>query len=415
MPRIIPFISRRLSRALLSASSPQTTSGKTKIGVGSRVATFSIALSVAVVTIAMAISAGFRSSISEKVTLMTADITLENRDLYQGAMLPIAADSQIITEISDIQGVRYAYPETRRSATISDTSSLYGLMLRGVDHNFPTPQIAPYITHGTFPNFDTLDRTALVLPQKIAADLNLNIGDRVELTYFGILPLKIPFTLAATFTSDMEEIDKTMAFANIAYINQLAAIEPHYADLIRVVKEPSANINTLQNAIDEQFGGYGIIQTTAADDYPQIFDWLAMLDNNVSLLLVIMLVVAGVNMVSAVLIVILENTKTIGLLKSLGMRQIHIRILFLQIALKLCFKGFLYGLALAMVLLTVQKYFALVRLDPASYMVAAVPVTFDFGSLFIVNGALLVGIVLFTILPTYIINRLSPSEALKFS
>lgn len=410
MSLITTFISRRLAHSLLG-----TTSQKRKMGIGSRVAIFSIALSVAVVTIAMAISAGFRSAISDKVTLMTADVTLENRDLYQGVFLPMEVGEDVVYELSSIDGVQYAYPETRRSATVSDTSLLYGLMLRGVDHNFPFEQIEPYITSGTFPLFNSINRTALVLPHKVASALNLSIGDRVEMTYFGTLPITISFVLSATFTTDMEEIDKSMAFANIHYINSLAGLDDTQADVVRIVKQPNADIVDLQNSLDEEFGGYGIIQTTAMDDYPQIFDWLAMLDNNVSLLLMIMLVVAGVNMVSAVLIVILENTQTIGLLKSLGMQQQTIRMIFLQTSFRLCFKGFLYGALISVGLLLVQQLFAPLRLDPASYMVSAVPVAFDWAGLLLVNGALFLGILFFTVLPTYIINKLSPSEALKFS
>lgn len=120
-------------------------------------------------------------------------------------------------------------------------------------------------------------------------------------------------------------------------------------------------------------------------------------------------------MVSAVLIVILENTQTIGLLKSLGMQQRDIRIVFLRTSLRLCVMGFVWGLLVAMILLGLQKYFEPLTLDPASYMVAAVPVAFDLWNIVIVNGALFVGILVFTMLPTFIINKLSPSEALKFS
>lgn len=384
--------------------------------IGSSIATASIAISIVVMTIALAVVGGFRSSISDKITLLAGDyslVTLNPDNYTEYISTPI--DSDLVSQIRSVPDVGYLFAEVTRSAVVRDSANIFGLQLRGVDGGYPSELVAPYLTQGNFPDFDLqTSQTSIVLPLPVAQRLKLEIGDPIEIIFFGVIPLKMTFTLAATIQTGMEEIDKSLAFVSRSHLATISAMGEDYVDNYRIIASPAADIEQLASALDEQLGGDGMQIRISSDDYPHVFDWLEMLDNNVQLLLIIMLCVAGINMISAVLIIILENTRMVGVLKSMGMKNRTIQQIFIISTARITFKGLIFGLVVGVGLCLAQQYSGVVTLDSASYMVSTVPIALDFFQLTVLTVGTFVCLTLLTFIPTFIIYRLSPAKTIKF-
>lgn len=384
--------------------------------IGSSIATASIAISIVVMTIALAVVGGFRSSISDKITLLAGDyslVTLNPDNYTEYISTPI--DSDLVSQIRSVPDVGYLFAEVTRSAVVRDSANIFGLQLRGVDGGYPSELVAPYLTQGHFPDFDLqTSQTSIVLPLPVAQRLKLEIGDPIEIIFFGVIPLKMTFTLAATIQTGMEEIDKSLAFVSRSHLATISAMGEDYVDNYRIIASPAADIEQLASALDEQLGGDGMQIRISSDDYPHVFDWLEMLDNNVQLLLIIMLCVAGINMISAVLIIILENTRMVGVLKSMGMKNRTIQQIFIISTARITFKGLIFGLVVGVGLCLAQQYSGVVTLDSASYMVSTVPIALDFFQLTVLTVGTFVCLTLLTFIPTFIIYRLSPAKTIKF-
>lgn len=384
--------------------------------IGSSIATASIAISIVVMTIALAVVGGFRSSISDKITLLAGDyslVTLNPDNYTEYISTPI--DSDLVSQIRSVPDVGYLFAEVTRSAVVRDSANIFGLQLRGVDGGYPSELVAPYLTQGNFPDFDLqTSQTSIVLPLPVAQRLKLEIGDPIEIIFFGVIPLKMTFTLAATIQTGMEEIDKSLAFVSRSHLATISAMGEDYLDNYRIIASPAADIEQLASALDEQLGGDGMQIRISSDDYPHVFDWLEMLDNNVQLLLIIMLCVAGINMISAVLIIILENTRMVGVLKSMGMKNRTIQQIFIISTARITFKGLIFGLVVGVGLCLAQQYSGVVTLDSASYMVSTVPIALDFFQLTVLTVGTFVCLTLLTFIPTFIIYRLSPAKTIKF-
>lgn len=384
--------------------------------IGSSIATASIAISIVVMTIALAVVGGFRSSISDKITLLAGDyslVTLNPDNYTEYISTPI--DSDLVSQIRSVPDVGYLFAEVTRSAVVRDSANIFGLQLRGVDGGYPSELVAPYLTQGNFPDFDLqTSQTSIVLPLPVAQRLKLEIGDPIEIIFFGVIPLKMTFTLAATIQTGMEEIDKSLAFVSRRHLATISAMGEDYLDNYRIIASPAADIEQLASALDEQLGGDGMQIRISSDDYPHVFDWLEMLDNNVQLLLIIMLCVAGINMISAVLIIILENTRMVGVLKSMGMKNRTIQQIFIISTARITFKGLIFGLVVGVGLCLAQQYSGVVTLDSASYMVSTVPIALDFFQLTVLTVGTFVCLTLLTFIPTFIIYRLSPAKTIKF-
>ncbi|MDE5945061.1 MAG: ABC transporter permease [Rikenella sp.] len=419
-----------------------------------RVATLCVAASVAVMTVALGVVNGFRTTIEEKIAGFAADIqiaALGNGSGYE--MLPVVFDSALVREIeTEVPGVERVQRFAAKTGIVRGDESIQGIVLRGLGPESDTAFLHRQLVAGRIPTYsDTVRNRDAVISESLSRSMRLGLGDRFELLFVGDeAPRRDRLRVAGIYRSGMEEFDRMTVFGDLGVVQRLngwgreqiggyeilLAAESDAAEAARAAdrildggatdeneeeatdEEEAWDIWTTAGATDEttDAGGYGqrLVAATVAERYPQIFDWLAMLRLNTTIVIVIMLAVAVVNMASGVLIGVLEQTRTIGILKALGMENGPLQRTFVLRSVGITLRGLLWGNLAGLTLCLVQQYTGIVALDPENYMMAAVPVRIDWGEILALNLGTLAVVTLAMGLPTAIVARIAPEQSIRF-
>lgn len=381
-----------------------------------RIAVASIILSLMVVTLAMAVTDGFGVQIQQRIRTLTADYTLQGHDSVQHWIAqPIQTKSTLRNKLKQIKGVEAIYPVSTLNAVIQAQGNTIPLAVQGVDNDFPAQIILkPFITNGQILPETAKDSAIVIIPQKIAQILGKSVGDRLDLIIFSAIPIKLSATIHGTFATGLEEADKTLAFMPLETVALLRNQEPMTADQFNILVNKNAPTEMVQN-LENTIADENILLSSTAERYPQVFDWIGMLQNNVTLILIIMIIVAAIAMTGAILAIILENTATIGLLKALGMRTRTIVAMFVTANLRFVVPSALVGVGLALVLAAIQSATGVITLDAGAYMLERVPVEVNVLKVSVLFLAAVAMLIVLSIVPTLIIARLQPVKCLKFS
>jgi lipoprotein-releasing system permease protein len=228
------------------------------------------------------------------------------------------------------------------------------------------------------------------------------------------------FTISGIYETSLQEFDKTFAIADIRHIQRLAGWKENQVSGLEMMVTDFKDIDRITLEVDEIVStsffedGSRLKVVNIVEKYPQIFDWLNLQDINVMVIIILMLVVAGINMISGLLIIILDRTNMIGILKAMGTTNGSIRKIFLYQSSYLILKGLLWGNILGISLCLLQKYFSIIKLDPTSYYLTTVPININFISIFLLNAGTIIVILLFLVLPSMLISRISPAESIRF-
>lgn len=402
-----------------------------KGGIMLRVATLCVAVSVAVMLVALGVVNGFRGTISDKVAGFAADIWVAaagGGSAYETR--PVEVDSSLIAGMAEVEGVARIQRFATRTGVIRGEETIQGIALRGVAPESDTMFLHAQLVAGRIPVYvDSVRSREAVISRALCDRLGLRLGDRFEALFMGDGGTRRDrFRVAAIYDSGMEEFDRTTVFCDMGVVRRLNGWRPGEIGGYEVAVAPGYGRAAVAEALTEAVGGeeaflfgWGDAEeaerwevTTVEERYPQIFDWLGMLGLNTTLVIVIMLVVAVVNMASGVLIVVLEQTRTIGILKALGMRNGMLQRIFVLRSVGITFRGMLWGNAVGLALCLLQQYTGWVTLDPQSYMMAAVPVRIDWLQTLWLNVGTLVVITAAMGLPTAIIARMSPEKSIRF-
>lgn len=415
------FIARRLSG-----------SGR-KAGVMLRVATCCVAVSVAVMAVALGIVNGFRDTVTEKVSGFAADIQIAARgsvDAYE--MPPVSYDSSLVADLLATDGVNRLHRFAAKAGIIRGDSSIQGIFLKGFASETDTAFLHRQMVAGRIPVYtDTARSRDAVISRTLSRSMRLDLGDRFEVLFVGgDAPRRDRLRVAGIYDSGMEEFDRMTVIGDLSVVQRLNGWSRDQIGGYEIAVAPGADREEVARSIvetvlpDFAWGGWGepepsaqtdaLAVSTVGDRYPQLFDWLRMLELNTTIVIVIMLIVAIVNMASGVLIVVLEQTQTIGILKALGMRSGSLQRIFMLRSVRITLRGLLWGNAAGLALCLVQQCTGLVALDPESYMMAAVPIRIDWGQMLLLNAGTLAVVTLAMALPTAIIARITPDQSLRF-
>ncbi|MDR3235842.1 MAG: FtsX-like permease family protein [Prevotellaceae bacterium] len=389
-----------------------------------RIATGSVAVSVAVMLVAMAVTAGFQHEICNKAVGLTGHVILSSYDAnasFEAASMELSyAD---IPAILALPGVRHAQPVATKGGIIKTENDFQGAVLKGVDAAYDLQFFASCLVEGKTPKYSNkpslpLSDTVLI-PLSLSQQLQLHVGSRFDM-YFIQEPVRVRrFTVGGIYNAQLDDMISALVLCDINHIRRLngwtdgqaSAVEVFVDDMGRMAAV-AETINDLQNAHLSD-DGVRLKVETVTDLYEFLFDWLSLLDMNVWIILVLMVLVGGFNMVSGLLILVFEKTSMIGLLKSLGMGNGGVQRVFLYRAAFITLKGMLWGNAIAIVLCALQQHFRLVALDPITYYVDSVPVLMQPLTIILVNVFGFVGITLLLALPVLVISRISPARAVR--
>jgi len=387
------------------------------------IAMFGIALSLAVMIVAVAIVTGFKKEISNKVTGFGAHIQILNMDSnlsYETAPVPSGLES--VKQIREIEGIKNVQPFAIKAGIIKTGEEIHGAVLKGIDKSFDWTFIEEHLSEGElFHVNDTVRTNNVVLSGSTARLLNLDVGDRFTMYFIQDPPRARTFTISGIYNTSLEQFDMLYIFADIKQVQRLNNWDMGEVSGYEVLIEKMDNLPEMAWLVREQVGldfledGSRLRVETIEQKNAQIFDWLKLQDMNVIVLVILMVVVAGFNMISGLLILILERTNMIGILKALGTNNVSVRKIFMYQSAYLTLVGLFWGNLFGLGICLAQKYLNLMPLDPSSYYLDTVPINLNLLHLLMLNLGTMVITFLFLLIPSMIIARISPEKSIRFN
>lgn len=387
-----------------------------------RIATAGVAIGLAVMIVSVCVVLGFKSEIRSKVIGFGSHIQIINYEsISSGVSKPVAFPDSLIRELRQVPGVSHIQRFSNKGGILKTDDAFEGILLHGVGAEFNADFLKSNLKEGEIPVFSADSATnRIVISQTIADRLHLSCGDRVFAYFFDGNVRARRFTVSGIYQTNLSEFDDNMVFTDLYVCNRLnnyaadqyAGVEitvDRFDDVDLVAGSLVGKVNHL---VDEYGAGYAAM--TIRELYPQIFDWLDLLDVNVWVILILMVAVAGFTMISGLLIIILERTNFIGVMKALGATNRSMRHVFLYFAAFIVGRGLLWGNVLGIGLVVLQYYFNIVHLDPATYYVDAVPVLFNAGYILAINAATAFISVFVLILPSLLVSRIHPAKSIRF-
>jgi len=394
--------------------------GKKGLSNGSSViAGVSVAISILVMILAVAISDGFKREIKNKATGFSGEILLHSPGVdVTTDQYPVNATPSFMDSLISMGNVSTVTPYAYRTGIIKKEDAIQGVLLKGVDNSFDWSFFETSLSEGQLPETsDTLKVPQLMMSKRLSGMLGFSVGDRV-LVYFIDEAVKVrQFVLSGIYDAQLEDLDQSLLVTGLSFVqdvngwdgNEVSGLEVKLLNHKFLDRSASEIESLIENApVDESY-----FVTKVDELFPHLFDWLRLLDFNVLVIMLLMIFVAGFNMISGLLILLFEKTSMIGVLKSLGMRDSAIHKIFLSRAMVLVFWGMIAGNGIAIVLARVQSLYKLIPLDPANYFVDHVPIYMNWGKLLVLNIASVVLIAMLLMIPSLFISKVSPDKTLR--
>ena len=385
-----------------------------------RIAWISVALSMIVMIIAIAVVAGFKREIGDRATgFMGAVMLVQPGQGPINEHYPFSGNLSCLDRLRSEPGVRSVSGVAWRSGLIKTEENIDGLYFKGIDSLYDNTFFAHCLIDGAVPDYRGRISNDILLSRTTCAKLGFSVGDDVVVYFIGDQVKVRKFRLCGIYDAQLEEIDEKMAVADRRQIQRLNGWDADAVSSIEIRIDPSADIDAMNDRVEEVIylsmteQDPALFVTNVKKLYGHLFDWLALIDLNVLMILALMVVVAGFNMLSALLIILFEQISTIGLLKSLGMTSREVGRVFLLRAGRLIGKGMLWGNVVGIGLCLIQRYTHLIRLDPASYFVSFVPIRLQAGPLILLNVLSALLILAVVSLCTLFISRVSPDRTMR--
>lgn len=404
---------------------PRTKDGGGFSGPLSVIAVVSIALGVLVMVMAVCILRGFQGEIASKVVGFGSHLTVSNfasSPAYQEE--PIVLDSTLVERILRVPGVRHIQYFATKGGMVKTAEQIYGIMFRGLSADYDTTFFASNLVEGRLPVFsgasgfsgtsgETGTSTDVLVSSTIASRLRLKVGDKMR-TYFwgGDTPRSRAFTVCGIYNTDLTEFDELYVVGDLRQVQRLNEWEANQVGGYEVLVDNFDRLDDIARNVERELP-YDYSVQTIREANPALFAWLDLLNSNITLILVIMSLVCAVAIVSALLIMIFEKGRTIGLLKALGATNASVRRIFLIKASRLIAEGILIGDAVALALCVAQQQWQVVKLDAESYSMTHVPVDIDPMIFLLVSLGTLAACLLALLLPAAYISHITPAQAVR--
>ena len=388
-----------------------------------RIAMWGIAVGLAVMILAVAVVVGFKHEVRDKVVGIGSDITVTNFDMQKSyETVPVSATDSLLDVLRTTEGVKHVQRYSTKPGMIMTDDNFLGMVLKGVSQEYDWGFLRKHLLEGEIPAFsDTVSTNRTLVSRTIANKLNLKTGDKLYTYYIDGEKVRARrLEVAGIYQTNFSTYDELFLLTDLYTVNRLNSWQPDQVSGIEMeVENYDLLLPTKENIrekVDMQKDAYGSTYyvTTAEEANPQIFAWLDLLDLNVWVILILMTGVAGFTMISGLLIIILERTNMIGVLKALGADNLAIRKIFLTFSVFLIGRGMLWGNIIGLALIGVQSYFRPFKLDPATYYVDSVPVEFNLWWWILLNVCTLIVSVLMLVGPSYLIAHIHPAKSIKF-
>ena len=407
------FLSRGLSRG--------DKAGTRRVSALLRLTTIGVALSLSVILLSVTIILGFHRQIHEFAFSQTGHISLNGYGSnWKTSTTPVYVSPELLSFLREEKGVSSVSPLIQQAGLLKTEGDFSGILLYGIDSTFRSRYFTEQVKSGTLPSFSKSEysRPPIVLPSHVARRMNYKVGDAVRIYFFGEKMRVRVFELQAIYESTGLELSPALCpISSLQRLNHWD--ENTYSRLIIMLQDPDAAYPTLEHLIStlqarsDLIGeeNYGL--NLGQELQPELFNWLAFLDTNVYALLSLMVLVGGFAMITGLIIIVLDKSKQIGILKALGATNRQLRQTFLQIAARLILRGIFWGNAIALVLSLAQRHFKIIKLNPANYFTDSVPIHFDLPLWIAINVGTLIVILLMVLVPASLVSRIHPAESMR--
>lgn len=403
-------IEYQLSRRLLRTNDSQSSRPIVRISI------IGIAICLTIVILALSVTSGYRQAIEKKVIDMGSHIRISNYDLnYSYDPKPFDKNQPFLEDLKknpDI--VNFQYFSTK-VAIIKTADQVEGVVLKGIDSTFSWAHFQESMVAGSPLPFssDSLSN-GIVMSSSLAKKLKLEIGDKVYAYFVQNPPMQRRFVLQGLYETGMPEYDNKFILADHRHVQKLNGWDSNFVGGIEILIRDYDKIDEVGAFVNERIG-YQLKAETIRQLYPAIFQWTDLFDTNVAVLLCITIFICIITLISTFFIIILEQTSTIGILKALGMTTRRVRNVFMYVGLRITLLGMLIGNVLGVGICLLQKYLHIVKLDPTSYYVSYVPVSFNIPVILFVNVGILLICLLVLLLPaSFVSKKVTTISAIKF-
>ena len=387
-------------------------------GPAIRIGIVSIALGIAVMIIAISVLTGFQREIRDKVSGFASHITITSYDFNKSLeSTPVLINQAFYPYLDTIAGIRHIQVFATKGGIIKTDDQMEGVIVKGVGRDYDWSFIENWMVEGAIPNYqDSVRSTDILISSMIADKMKFSLGDDVRM-YFVTDGQKQPrgrkFRITGIYSSGFEDLDAQFIYGDIRQIQRLNNWGDDMVSGFEVMIDNFDDVEEMGEEI-KSYIGYHLKSETVKQSKEHIFSWLELQDINVIVIIVLMVVVAGFSMISALLILILEKTNMIGILKALGTRDQSIRKIFIYNAAYIIGIGLLFGNVIGIGLCLLQSYFSLVPLAVESYYVSTVPIDLSWDSILILNLGTFIFCTLMLIIPSFVITKITPVKAIRF-
>jgi len=387
------------------------------------IAVTGVALGIAVMILSVAIVTGFKSKIRNKITGFGSHIQIINYDANTSLeTAPIQKNQPFYPSLDTTDGIKHIQVFAIKAGILKTRENFQGAVLKGVDNDFNWSFFKKNMVKGeTFQVTDTAKNNKILISRYFANLLELQTGDPVAMYFVEDPPRVRKFIISGIYDTGLEDFDKKFILADIKHVQKLNGWNSNQISGFEIILNDFEQINYLSTKIRNNHTyplfsqGTKLRVLPITSKFPQIFDWLNVIDVNVWVILTLVIAVAGFNMISGLLIIILERTSMIGLFKAMGSTNWSIRKIFLYLSSLLIGKGMIWGNIIGIGLCIIQSKFGIFKLDPATYYLEVVPINLKILHLILLNIGTLIITVLMLVIPSYIIAKISPIKTIRFN
>ncbi|QRM89571.1 FtsX-like permease family protein [Lacinutrix sp. WUR7] len=384
-----------------------------KIGIAA------IAVGIIVMMIAVATGIGLQQKIRDKVSAFNGHIIISNFDSNnsQESGKPISTKQDFYPKFKNIDGIKNVQAVASKFGIIRTETDFEAIIVKGVGADYDWDYFQEFLVEGRLPDYTKERNQDVLISEDLAKRMQFSLNDTFT-TFFrkedpNAMPIPLRYNIVGIYNSGLKEFDETYVIGDLRHIQRLNKWEADQVGSFEVLLEDYSQLNDKYREVFQNTPSL-LNAVTVEQKHASIFEWISIFDKNTYGIIGIMILVAGINMITALLVLILERTKMIGIFKALGSNNWSIRKMFLYNAGYIILKGLFWGNLIGLTLLFAQKYGKIFPLDPAVYHVSEVPVYISFGYILALNIGTFILCLLMLLIPSYIITKISPVKAIRF-
>jgi lipoprotein-releasing system permease protein len=384
-----------------------------------KIAVTAISVGVIMMILAFGTGLGLQQKIRDKITAFNGHITIRSFTSNQSNqnLQPIDARQDFYPNFKEVPEITHIQKTASKYGVIRTETDFEGIVVKGVSTDFDWSYFNDFINKGRNLRITDQINNEILISEYLASRLGFKLGNKIIIYFLrdkeNDRPRLVAFDIVGIYNSGFLEFDKQFLMADIKQIQRLNKWEEFQIGQFELMVSEFDDIQQTGLQVYENIGSF-LNASTIVNQYPTIFEWIALFDVNIALIVIIMVIIAGINMITALLVLILEQTQLVGILKALGCQNFSIRKIFLYNATYLILKGLFWGNLIGIGLLLIQKYAKIISLNPDTYYVTHAPVYIDWSYLVSINFGTILICLLMLLVPSYIITKISPVKAIKF-